>query len=633
MIKRTGLSVPLVFGLACGFALGLVGPPASLRAQEGPVPFTSEAWQILNGTVEEFEGRTTLAGSALLPGTDFHNGVLEVDMYFTGQRCFAGFYFRVQTGQEFENVYLRPHKPGHYDALQYQPVFGGQSGWQLYALDGYTAAVDIPHHEWVHVKLEVMGTQARLFIDRAPEPALVVTDLKHGDSHGPIGLQGAAGGLLRFADFSWRSDDTLVFDPAPEIETPPGTIMNWELSRAWPISILDRDGWPLSADLGDMQWRPVSTEPTGLLNIARHVPRNGEQIDCVLARTVITSGTRTVKKLLFGYSDEVSVFLNGRILFRGQSAFRLRDPDFTGLVGLHDAVYLELQTGENELVLAVSENFGGWGLIARLTDPGETLVELHEGVEPLWTAAGGLTVPESVLFDPDRDVLYVSNYVPGAGYVSRLSLDGTVLEDRWVEGIPSATGMGLDRNRLFVAGLTSVYEIDIDAGQIAAEHPVEGARFLNDVVIDSRGTLFVTDGQARTIFSLRRGHSSVWLTDDRLAGVNGLCLAGERFLAGAGGGGVLFEIDRSSKMMSEVVSLGPGAIVDGIAVYDTDRYLVSNWNGITFLVDREGTVLPLINTLRVNMKQADFCWLADRRLLIVPAFGSNSVAAWTISVR
>jgi len=626
---RNLLFPPAAFLALC---LGLTSFPAPLHAQEGSIPFTSEEWQILNGVVEDFEGRSTLAGSALLPATDFHNGVLEVDMYFTGDRCFAGFYFRVQSGTDFENLYLRPHKSGKYDAVQYQPVFGGQSGWQLYALDGYTAAVEIPHHEWVHVKMEVMGSRARIFINRAPEPVLVVTDLKHGDSHGPIGLQGAPGGLLRFADFSWRSDDTLVFDSPPPVETPPGTIMEWELSRALQISTLDRDHWPLADNLGDPQWRRVTAESSGLLNIARHVPRNGEQIDCVLARATLSSDRRQVKKLLFGYSDEVSVFFNGRILFRGNSAFRLRDPDFTGVMGLHDAVYLELEPGENELILAVSENFGGWGLIARLVDPGETLIDIHDGVEPVWTATGGLTVPESVLCDPDREVLYVSNYIAGAGYVSKVSLDGEVLEARWVEGIPNATGMGLRRDRLFVAGLTSVFEIDVETGEIAAEHPVEGAVFLNDIVIDSRGTLYITDGQARSIFSLRRGRSEVWLSDDRLATANGLCLDGDTFILGAGGGGVLYAIERGERELEEIVSFGQGPIIDGIAVYDDGRYLVSDWNGITRLITRDGTARPLLDTRRVNMKQADFCWLAEAGLLFIPTFGSNSVAAYSITI-
>lgn len=76
-----------------------------------------------------------------------------------------------------------------------------------------------------------------------------------------------------------------------------------------------------------------------------------------------------VKKLMIGYSDDVSVFLNGDILYRGRSAQYFRDPAFLEIVNPeNDAVYLPLRKGRNELVLAVSELGGGWGFVCRLAD-------------------------------------------------------------------------------------------------------------------------------------------------------------------------------------------------------------------------------------------------------------------------
>jgi hypothetical protein len=76
-----------------------------------------------------------------------------------------------------------------------------------------------------------------------------------------------------------------------------------------------------------------------------------------------------VKKLYIGYSDDVSVFLNGQILYRGRSAQSFRDPGFLGIVNPeNDTVYLPLKKGSNELVLAVSELGGGWGFICRLEE-------------------------------------------------------------------------------------------------------------------------------------------------------------------------------------------------------------------------------------------------------------------------
>jgi hypothetical protein len=64
-----------------------------------------------------------------------------------------------------------------------------------------------------------------------------------------------------------------------------------------------------------------------------------------------------------------SVFPNHKILYRGRSAQRFRDPGFLGIVNPeNDAVYLPLKKGQNEMVLAVSEMTGGWGFICRFDD-------------------------------------------------------------------------------------------------------------------------------------------------------------------------------------------------------------------------------------------------------------------------
>jgi hypothetical protein len=136
-----------------------------------------------------------------------------------------------------------------------------------------------------------------------------------------------------------------------------------------------------------IQWQDVEAEPPGLVVIYRYRqaphpvvafatdfskrldPQPGMRV--IYARTNIDSDREDVKKLYIGYSDDVSVFLNGQILFRGRSAQNFRDPGFLGIVNPeNDAVYLPLQKGRNELMLALSELGGGWGFICRLVEIG-----------------------------------------------------------------------------------------------------------------------------------------------------------------------------------------------------------------------------------------------------------------------
>ena len=62
----------------------------------------------------------------------------------------------------------------------------------------------------------------------------------------------------------------------------------------------------------------------------------------------------------FGYRDDASVFLNGERLFSGVNGYSFNFPRREGLITIdHATVYLPLRPGDNELLLAVSDVFGG----------------------------------------------------------------------------------------------------------------------------------------------------------------------------------------------------------------------------------------------------------------------------------
>ncbi len=166
---------------------------------------------------------------------------------------------------------------------------------------------------------------------------------------------------------------------------PTGTLANWRISASFDALARNPETPLSSAEIDGMAWEEVQAEPPGFVVLSRYrdaphprvtfasdfskrlEPQPGMKV--VYARTRIDADRGEVRKLYIGYSDDVSVFLNGQILFRGRSAQNFRDPGFLGIVSAdNDAVFLPLKKGANELLLAVSELGGGWGFVCRLAD-------------------------------------------------------------------------------------------------------------------------------------------------------------------------------------------------------------------------------------------------------------------------
>jgi hypothetical protein len=352
------------------------------------VPADSPRWDLQGqAKASEYQGRACLlldGGAAVLKDLEMRDGVVDVDIATPASRGFFGIQFRIANdGANAEWVYLRQHKSGLPDALQYTPVLNTGLNWQIYNGPGSTGAVDIPKDAWFHLRLEVTGALAKLYVKDMDKPALVMNDLKSGVQKGQVALAVLTGATY-FSNFEIRKTPDAAWERHLR-PMPPGTLTRWSLSPSYDALArnLERPLPPSESDA--IRWQDVEAELPGFVVIYRYreaphprvsfandfskrlEPQPGMKV--VYARTGIDSDRDQVKKLYIGYSDDVSVFLNGKILFRGRSAQNFRDPGFLGIVNPeNDAVYLPLKKGSNELMLAISELGGGWGFICRLAD-------------------------------------------------------------------------------------------------------------------------------------------------------------------------------------------------------------------------------------------------------------------------
>lgn len=377
----------VVMMLAITFLLAAASPAQSVQ-----VPLASDRWIFSQknlpaqkqgpehkGEVIEYRGRQSFGlsnGFAYARDIDFQNGALDVDMA-ADTRGFLGIAFHVQSEDDYELFFFRPDDSGSTYAIQYTPGLLGGNVWQLFNGPSYTAVGDIPREKWIHVRVVVVGLVARLFLNNAVEPALVVSDLRLGHSKGSIGFWGREGGGY-FSDLNFTPDNA-TYPLKVKRDFLPGTLTDWELSEMFNTAEKDPAVYP---DTRGLKWEKVEVENPGMVVINRY--RRGTNANApsretflrgpvpgvrfVFARTTIRSDRDEIRKMKFGYSDEVVVYLNSQPIYAGNNTIGFRQAEFLGLMDVNDdAVFLPLKRGENELMLAVTEYCCGWGFIAKLT--------------------------------------------------------------------------------------------------------------------------------------------------------------------------------------------------------------------------------------------------------------------------
>lgn len=261
--------------------------------------------------------------------------------------------------------------------------------------------------------------------------------------------------------------------------------------------------------------------------------------------------------------------------------------------------------------------------------------------QKLWELSG-FQNPESALPDPAADVIYVSNVAGGPadkdgnGFISKVSLDGKMVSDKWVTGLDSPKGLALAGGKLFVADLDRLVEIDVATGAIAATHVAAGAKILNDVAADSEGQIYVSDWPGNAIWRLSNGTFEKWLESDQLENPNGLLVESDKLIVASWGvmeadfstktPGNLLTVSLADKTIADLGDGKPVGNLDGIEPFDAESYIVSDWvAGKVLQISRTGTVQELLS---LGQGSADIGFVSGSRTLIVPMMVDGKVVAY-----
>jgi len=265
----------------------------------------------------------------------------------------------------------------------------------------------------------------------------------------------------------------------------------------------------------------------------------------------------------------------------------------------------------------------------------------------VWQTEPVFQTPEAVLYDAKRAILIVGNYKKTkAGetseFLSRVDTRGNIKDLKWITGLNQPTGMAIHKDRLYVVERENLVRINIDAGRIEERFPIIGASFANDVAIDTNGIAYISDNGQEAQTAIRRfedGQISPWMTTDEILRPNGLLVDGEYLVAYDNRRQALVRIHRSSQEVQVIAAIvsGTRAIGDGIVKLDTDTYLVTAWGGQSWIVNRTGSVVPLLDTNSLTPVQgsrvnhADVAYVPQQRMWIIPTFSDHRLLAYELA--
>lgn len=248
----------------------------------------------------------------------------------------------------------------------------------------------------------------------------------------------------------------------------------------------------------------------------------------------------------------------------------------------------------------------------------------------LWETDTLLKVPESVRFDPERKILYTANIdgqpweKDGQGSIGKVGLDGKIIVSDWVTGLNAPKGMGIHAGKLYVADVDAIIIIDLTQGQIVQRLPIEGGEGLNDLTIDKKGVVYVSDSKTKKIHRIKNGKVSVAV--DNLQGPNGVLMVGaDLYLTNAGG---LYKLEKTGSLTKIADGMEGGT--DGIEYIGNGDFLVSCWSGTIWYVSSNGQKELLLDTRDQKINAADIGYDPVNKIVYVPTFWKNSVVAYRL---
>ena len=266
----------------------------------------------------------------------------------------------------------------------------------------------------------------------------------------------------------------------------------------------------------------------------------------------------------------------------------------------------------------------------KATENQETTNQQHELILK-WESDSLLKVPESVLFDKENQVLYVSNIdgtdpwgADGKGSIGKVGLDGKIIAAEWVTGLNAPKGMGMFNGKLYAADLGEIAVIDIASGKLEKKIPIESATGLNDISVDPNGVIYVTEMLSKKLYKVENEKAEI--IAENLTKPNGVLFHENEIYLLDNGGFYKMNADKSLTLIVDGMDGG----TDGIENVQGNEFIVSCWEGALWYINGDGSKQLLMDTRAEKRNTADIGFDRETKTVYVPTFWRNTVVAYEL---
>jgi hypothetical protein len=243
--------------------------------------------------------------------------------------------------------------------------------------------------------------------------------------------------------------------------------------------------------------------------------------------------------------------------------------------------------------------------------------------------ADNIAVPESVLPDLNKNILYVSLINGGAwdadgkGGIGKISMSGKIIDTTFITGLNAPKGLGKFDNRLYVADINEVVVVDLNKGIVEKKIAIPGAQMLNDITVSDKGIVYVSDSKTGKIWKIKNDQASVFL--EKIEGANGLKAIGNELIFAEGKSLKKVDVNKKVTTISKVTEG-----IDGIEPVGSGDFLVTSWVGYIYYVYADGHFETLLETHNQKINAADIGYNSEKKIVYVPTFLHKTVAAYKL---